>query len=134
MCSKLSFYFNDSEFKITEIVIKEAPYIGHWFVTCPIYNGNNKLIGYKAADDYIQEVETGKYLVRYLITYFINGKGTISCEYATPNDQPNPYLSFGVTAKARITSATGDYVNSNGCVKLTQKADGRSDIVISYKS
>ncbi len=134
MCSKLSFYFNDLEFKTTEIVIQTAPYIGHWFITTPIYDNNDNVIGYKATDDYIQEVETGKYLVRYLITYFINEKGTISCQYAALNDKPNPYVSFGVTAKARITSATGDYVNSNGCVKLTQKADGRSDVVISYKS
>lgn len=134
MCSKLSFYFNDSEFKTTEIVIQAAPYIGHWFVTTPIYNGKNKVIGYKAADDYIQEVGTGKYLVRYLITYFINGKGTISCQYASSNDKPNPYVSSGVTAKSRITSATGDYVNSNGCVKLTTKSDGRRNVVISYKS
>jgi hypothetical protein len=50
------------------------------------------------------------------------------------NDQPNPYYPLGVTAKARITSATGDYVNANGCVKLTPKADGRRDVVICYKS
>lgn len=37
------------------------------------------------------------------------------------------------TAKARITSATGYYVNANGCVKLTPKADGHRDVVICYK-
>ena len=85
------------------------------------------------SDDYIQEVETGKYLVRYLNTYFINGKWTISWQYAAVNDQPNPYYPLGTTAKARITSATGDYVNANGCVKLIPKSDGRRDVIICYK-
>ncbi len=136
MCSKLSFYFNknDPEFKSTEIVAQASPYIGHWFITTPIYDSKNKVIGYKATDDYIQEVGTNQYLVRYLNTYFINGKGTISWQYATVNDQPNPFYPLGVTAKARITSATGDYVNASGCVKLTPKADGQRDVVISYKS
>jgi hypothetical protein len=57
-------------------------------------------------------------------TYYINGKGSISWQYAVVNDQPNPYYPLGVTTKAHITSATGDYVNANGCVKLTPKADG----------
>jgi len=105
-----------------------------WFITTPIYDSNSNIIGYKATDDYIQEVGTNKYLVRYFNTYFINGKGNISWQYAAVNDQPNPYYPLGVTAKGRITSATGYYVNVNGCVKLTPKADGRRDVVICYKS
>jgi hypothetical protein len=57
-------------------------------------------------------------------TYYINGKGSISWQVANINDQPNGYYTLGVTEKARITSGTGDYVNANGCVKLTPKADG----------
>jgi len=72
--------------------------------------------------------------VRHFTTYYIDGKGSISWQYANLNDQPNAYYLLGVTAKARITSGTDDYVNSNGCVKLTPKVDGRRDIVISYKS
>ena len=137
MCSKFAFYFNknDPEFKSTEIVVKNSPYIGHWFITTPIYDSNNnKVIGHKATDDYIQEVDTNKFLVRYLNTYFINGKGTISRQYATVNDKPNPYYPLGIVAKSRITSSTGEYVNINGCVNLTPKEDGRRDVVIFYRN
>lgn len=135
MCSKLFFYFNknDPNFKTTELVAQATPYIGHWFITTPIYDSNNVQIGYKATDDYIQQVETGKYLVRYNNTYYIDGKGTISWEYATTNTSPNPYYPLGTVAKARITSATGSFVNIKGCVSLTPQADGRRDVVISYK-
>jgi len=135
MCSILSFHFNknDPEFRSTERVVQAAdPYIGHWYITTPIYDNDNNFIGYKATDDYVQEISKGQYLVRYINTYFINGKGTISWQYASINDQPNPYYPLGVVAKARIKTATGDYVNANGCVKLTPKADGRREVVISY--
>jgi len=133
-CSKLSFSFNknDPNFKTTEIVPQSKPYIGHWFITAPIYDKNNKQIGYKATDDYIQQVAENKYLVRYFNTYYIDGKGTISWEFSTINQQPNPYYPVG-TVKARITSGTGDFVKVNGYVNLTSNADGRRDIVIYYK-
>lgn len=66
MCSKISFYFNrnDPNFKSEEIVVDDKPYIGHWFITSPIYDSNNIKIGYKATDDYVQQVEDNKYLVQ----------------------------------------------------------------------
>lgn len=135
MCSKLSFYFNknDPNFKTSEFVPQKDPYIGHWFITTPIYDINNKQIGYKATDDYIQQVGENQYLVRYNNTYFIDGKGTISWQYAITNPLPNPYYPLGSVAKGRITSATGSFVNINGCVSLTPQADGRRDVVICYK-
>lgn len=135
MCSKLSFHFNrnDPNFKSSEIVVQKEPYIGHWFITTPIYDDNNVEIGYKATDDYIQQVGEKKYLVRYNNTYYINGKGTISWEYASISDLPNPYYPLGIVAKARITSATGEYVNVRGCVSLTPQSDGKRDVVVSYK-
>lgn len=135
MCSRLSFHFNknDPNFKSSEIVVQKEPYIGHWFITTPIYDDNNVEIGYKTTDDYIQQVENNKYLVRYNNTYYINGKGTISWQYASVNVLPNPYYPLGTIAKARITSATGSYVKVNGCVSLTPQEDGRRDVVISYK-
>lgn len=134
MQSKLSFYFNknDPNFKSEEIIVETNPYIGHWFITTPIYDENNIKIGYKATDDYIQQVEDNRYLVRYNNTYFIDGKGTISWEYATNNNLPNPYYPIGTVAKARITSATGDYVGVRGCISLTPQIDGRRDVVINF--
>lgn len=135
MCSKLSFYFNknDPNFKSTELVAQKEPYIGHWFITSPIYNEKNVQIGYKATDDYVQQVGPNKYLVRYSNTYYIDGKGTISWEYASTSEAPNPYYSLGVVAKARITSGTGKYVSAKGYVSLTPQADGKRDVVITYK-
>jgi hypothetical protein len=133
-CSKLSFYFNknDPNFKTTEIVPQNQPYIGHWFITAPIYDSNNKQIGYKATDDYIQQVSENKYLVRYFNTYFIDNMGSISWEYSAINSQPNPYYPNG-TIKAKITSGTGKFVSVNGYVNLTSSADGKRDILITYK-
>jgi len=135
MCSKLSFHFNknDPDFKSEEIVVEVKPYVGHWFITAPIYDDNNVKIGYKATDDYVQQVADNKYLVRYNNTYFIEGKGTISWEYANESAVPNPFYPLSVVAKARITSATGEYVSKFGCVSLTPKEDGRRDVIITYK-
>lgn len=133
--SILSFHFNknDPEFKSQEIVVEDDPYIGHWFITTPIYDDDNNRIGYKATDDYIQQVEKDKYLVRYNNTYFIDGKGTISWEYANVNNLPNPFYPLGTTAKAKITSVTGSFFNTKGFVSLTPRADGRRDVNICYE-
>ena len=133
--SLLSFYFNknDPNFKSDEIVVEESPYIGHWFISCPIYDDDNNRIGYKATDDYIQQVDVDKYLVRYNNTYFIDGKGTISWEYASVNNSPNPYYPLGTVAKARITSGTGCFFSAKGFVSLTPRADGRRDVIVCYE-
>jgi hypothetical protein len=135
MCSKISFYFNknDPNFKSTELVAQQSPYIGHWFITCPIYNSSNVQIGYKATDDYVQEVGPNKYLVRYYNTYYFNDKGTISWQYSSVNSQPNPYYPMGITAKGRITSGTENYVKANGMVSLKPKVDGMRNVKIKYK-
>jgi hypothetical protein len=133
MCSKLAFYYNvnDPNFISKEDIIQASPYIGNWLYTALLYDNNNIKIGTSSANCYVQEDSDGKYLVRHFFTYFINGKGSISWQYTNINEQPDSYFQ---TAKARITSGTGDYVNANGCLKLTSKMDGRFDIVISYKS
>jgi len=136
MCSKLAFYYNrnDPNFTSKEVIIQATPYIGNWFFTFPLYDNDNKKIGYKTGNTYVQEDSDGKYLVRHINTYFINGKGSISWQSAYINDKPNPYYPLGVTTKARIISGTGDYVNANGCLSIIPKIDGHRDVVISYKS
>jgi hypothetical protein len=136
MCSKLVFYYNvnDPTFISKEEIIQATPYIGNWFFTFPLYDISNIKIGSSSVNVYVQEDSDGKYLARHFTTYYINGKGSISRQYANLSDQPNGYYISGVTTKGRITSGTGDYVNANGCVKLTPKADGSREIVISYKS
>jgi hypothetical protein len=51
-----------------------SPYIWRLFIITPIYDNNKKIIGYKATNDYIQEVGTNQYLVRYLKTYLSTEK------------------------------------------------------------
>jgi hypothetical protein len=82
----------------------------------------------------VQEDNDGKYLVRNYSTFFINDKGSISWQYANLNEQPIPYYPLGVTVKARITSGTGAYVSSNGCINIIPKTDGGREVSISYKS
>ena len=72
--------------------------------------------------------------MRHFTTYYIDGKGSISWQYANLNDQPNAYYLLGVTVKARITSGTGAYVSSNGCINIIPKVDGGCEVSISYKS
>ena len=136
MCSKLAFYFNriDPNYEIKEVIIQANPYIGNWLNTTPLYDDNNIKIGYSSSNSYVQEDSDGKYLVRHFITCFINGKGSISWQYSTVNDKPNPYYPLGVTVKARITSGTGDYVRSNGYINIIPTVDGNRKVVISYKS
>jgi hypothetical protein len=126
MCSKLALYdnINEPNYKLKEVIIQSAPYIGNWFFTSILYDKNNIKIGYKSGNVYVQEDSNGKYLARHFTTYYIIGKGSISWQYANINDQPNANYPLGIVIKARITSGTGDYVNANGCVKLTPKADG----------
>lgn len=133
VCSKLSFYFdkNDPNFISTQIVVQRSPYIGHWFITAPIYNNEGRAIGYKATDDYVQEVTEEVYLVRYANTYFFD-EGTISWEYASTSSAPDPYYKPNVVAKARITSGTGDFLKTIGNVSLTPLADGKRNVVVTY--
>ena len=69
----LSFYFStkDSQFSSKTIVVQETPrYISHSFVEAPIYDFSEKKIGYKVSDDYIQQVDNNKFIVRlHLLTF-----------------------------------------------------------------
>lgn len=133
MCNELKFHFNknDASFQSTPVVIQESPYIGHWFISCPIYNCHNNQIGYKVSDDIIQQVGN-TYLVRLNNTYFIKGKGSISWQYSFMSSQPNPYYPIGTIAKSTIISGTGEYMGKKGTVKLTPLSNGRRNVEITF--
>lgn len=136
----LKFYFdkNDPEFINTTIVVNDTPgnYISHDFVKCPIYKkyscGNIKRIGYKVADDYIQQLDTNKYSVKINSTYYFEDKGTISWQYSFINNVPEVYYPVNKIATSNITSTTGCYLYKNGYVHLLPKQDGIRKVKIIF--
>ena len=131
----LSFFFSakDPDFKTTTVVVQQTPrYISHSFVETPIYDFNNKKIGYKVSDDYVQEVESKKYIVRLNNTYYIDGKGSISWLYVFENDKPEIYYPINVQAASTIISGTGDYFGKSGTVTLFPKQDGSRLVTVSF--
>jgi hypothetical protein len=140
-CSCINFFFdkNDPQFKSKTIVVDNTPgnYISHVFIKCPIYKkydcGNIKQIGYKVADDYVQQVDTDKYLVRINSTYYIEDKGTITWQYSFINNVPEVYYPLDIVASSNIICATGHYLGKKGVVNLLPTADGKRDIKIVLK-
>ena len=132
----ISFYFNknDPEFKTFPITAQQSPYIGHWFITAPLYNSSGVKIGYKASDDYIQQISDNQYLIRLNNIYYIDGQGTITWNYAFINNNPNPYYPDGTVAKSNIVSTTGNYLGTSGIVSLTPQKDGRRDVTINFST
>ena len=115
------------------VVVEEKPrYISHSFVETPIYDFSDKKIGYKVSDDYIQQVETNKYIVRLNNTYYLEGKGSISWLYVFENNKPEIYYPVNVQAASTIISGTGEYFGKTGTVTLFPKLDGTRLVTVSF--
>lgn len=137
MSQFLSFYFStkDPKFKTFSIDVPNTipnNYVAHAFVSTPIYDIFDIEIGYKCSDDYIQQVDVNKYLVRINNTYYINGKGSINWEYTFINDKPSYFYPIGVLASSNITSTTGEYFGKSGAVALMPSPDGRRDVTVAF--
>jgi len=91
-----------------------------------------KKIGYKVSDDYIQEVDKNKYIVRLNNTYYIEGKGSISWLYVFENNVPQIYYPVNVEVASTIISGTGDYFGKTGTITLFPKPDGSRLVTISF--
>lgn len=132
----LSFYFStkDREFISTPLAVNNKPdnYISHVFVKTPIYDFTDKKIGYKVSDDYVQQVDKDKYVVRLNNTYYINGKGSISWQYVFLNNKPEIYYPINEAAVSNIISGTGTYFGLKGSVSLFPKPDGSRYVNISF--
>jgi hypothetical protein len=131
----LSFYFStkDTNFQTNTVVVQEKPrYISHSFVETPIYDFSNKQIGYKVSDDYIQQVDDNKYIVRLNNTYYLEGKGSISWLYVFENNKPEIYYPINVQAASTIISGTGEYFGKTGTVTLFPKTDGTRLVTVSF--
>jgi len=134
----LNFYFTtkDPEFVSTTTVIPSSPgnYISHVFVKAPIYDFTDKKIGYKATDDYVQQVETNKYIIRLNNTYYIEGKGSISWQYVFENSSSSVFYPVNKTVASNIISTTGEYYGKKGNVSLFPKPDGTRLVNITFSS
>jgi hypothetical protein len=124
----LNFYFStkDPQFTSYTTVVTDKPgqYVSHAFVKAPIYNLNDKPIGYKVSDDYIQQVGINKYVIRLNNTYYIDNKGSISWQYVFLNDKPEIYYPINVQATSNIIATTDEYFGLKGTVSLFPKEDG----------
>jgi hypothetical protein len=136
----LKFFFDikDPKFKSNTVIVNEEPgnYTSHVFITCPIYKkyscGNVKQIGYKVADDYVQQLDIDKYLVRINSTYYIENHGTISWQYSFINNVPEVYYPINKTATSNIICTTGCYLSKKGYVNLLPTQDGLRKVKIIF--
>jgi len=135
----LNFYFNihDPTFTSKTVVIQDSPnYISHAFVKSDIYDSStNQRIGYKATDDYVQQVEDNKYIVRLNNVYYFDTdgiNGSISWVYSFENTTPNIYYPVGIPVVTNIISTTGSYYGKTGSVTLVPLPDGARNVTITF--
>ena len=132
----LNFYFStkDPKFVTTTTIVSSNPgnYVSHVFVKTPIYSFDDKLIGYKLSDDYVQQVESNKYVVRLNNTYYIEGAGSISWQYVFENDKPAVFYPVNQVAASNIISTTGEYYGLTGKVSLFPKPDGSRIVNVTF--
>ena len=136
MSSYLKFYFdkNDPAFFTKTAVINDSPtnFVSHVFITAPIYDTFGVKIGYKVSDDTIQQIGVNRYSVRIASTYFFDGNGTVSWNYAFINDKPNPFYHPNEINASNIVSTTGSYFGKTGAVSLTALENGRRNVVVGF--
>jgi hypothetical protein len=136
MSSYFKFYFdkNDPNFFSKTAIINDSPdnFVSHVFITAPIYDTFGIKIGYKVSDDIIQQIGKDQYSVKISSTYYINGNGTITWNYAFVNSRPDPYYPLNEVNASNIVSTTGSYFGKTGAVSLTALASGRRDVVVGF--
>ena len=142
MGKDLKFYFdkNDPKFISNTVIVNNTlgNYISQVFVKCPIYKkyncGNVKQIGYKVADDYVQQLDIDKYLIRINSTYYFENSGTISWQYSFINNVPEVYYPINKNVTSNIISTTGCYLLKKGYVNLLACEDGIRKVKIMFNT
>jgi hypothetical protein len=136
MSSYLNFYFdkNDPNFFTKTTIINDSSenFVSHVFITSPIYDTFGIKIGYKVSDDIIQQIGKDQYSVKISSTYYFDGNGTITWNYAFVNSRPDPYYPLNEVHASNIVSTTGKYFGKTGAVSLTALANGRRDVVVGF--
>jgi hypothetical protein len=134
----LSFYFavQDPSFTSDTVVLTDIPnYIAHAFVKTDIFDSStNERIGYKVSDDYVQQVEDNKFIVRLNNTYYFdNGSnGSINWMYSFISDKNQIYYPVDVPVQTNIVSTTGDYYGKTGNILLIPLANGMRNVTITF--
>ena len=110
----------------------------HDFVRCPIYSLRNRQIGYKVSDDYVQQVDTDKFVVRLNNTYTFMSKGSelgsISWQGVFTNTTNSNFYPINVPIKSAIISGTGVFANATGSVTLIAKSNGDRFVNIKFNN
>lgn len=136
MSQYINFHFNlnDPQAKSYTTVVNpsDTSYVAHAFISVPIYDTFDVQIGWKVADDYIQQIADKQYSIRINSTYhFFNG-GTISWQFCFINNEPTYYYPLNVSNSSNIICASGQYFGKTGAVSLTAHEDGSRDVVIGF--
>jgi hypothetical protein len=137
---KFKFNKNDPDFISTNVVVNNSSVnnIMHDFVRCPIYSLRNRQIGYKVSDDYVQQVDTDKFVVRLNNTYTFMSKGSelgsISWQGVFTNTTNSNFYPINVPIKSAIISGTGVFANATGSVTLIAKSNGDRFVNIKFNN
>ena len=132
---KFTFSKADPNFQRTQINVSSAPFIDHVFIETPIYNKYHEKIGYKTAEDYVQQLnKKDEYSVKISSTYYFGNKGeSISWQYNFKNNIPSEAYPVNKWAVSNIICGTGKYYNVKGYVMVYPKEDGTRYVKILYK-
>lgn len=135
--TKLKFFFNIDDKRASTntnvAVASYGDYVSHVFIKIPIYDSDNKQIGWKVADDYVQHLEDNLYSIIINSTYQLTGRGSISWKYAFLKNEPTVYYPLNKVHKSAIISGTGEFADIIGSVKLLATADGNRKVEINYE-
>lgn len=130
---KFHFDLNDPKGYSKIFIINDKPYIAHSFIQVPIYDDFNVKIGYKTADNYIQQVDENKYSIRISSTYnFFNNNSSINWQFTFLTDTPSYKYPTDKINASNIVSATGDYFGKSGVVSLKAYDSGLREVTIGF--
>jgi hypothetical protein len=135
MSKYLSFNLNlhDPNAFTKTLILNESPYIAHVFLKVPIYDDFNVQIGYKVANNYIQQLTDNQYSIKINSTYyFYNNNSSVNWEFCFINDTPNYYYPLNTPNASNIISTTGEYLGKTGVVSLIAKEDGSRYVTVCF--
>jgi hypothetical protein len=85
------------------------------------------------SDDYVQQVDEKKYVIRISNTYVFED-GSISWQYVFENDKNSYFYPINKLAYSTITSGTGKYYGASGTVSLYPILDGSRKVQITFNT
>jgi len=132
----LSFYYDKKSplYKRTDIVISNTPgdIVIETYVSSPIYNYNNVIIGYRNCKLTTHQIGEKQYEHIEFDTFNITDQGSITIIYSAINQSSTLIYPLDQQAATNIVSTTGKYFGLNGSVTVFTKSDGSRYVNISF--